>query len=100
MVEILEKEVLPLLAARIPTTVYAERRIVTRARDESAVAPLLRELSRELPEVFFKSHPTRFGPDVRMEIFVSTWATDPQTAGARLARALASLRKALGEAAA
>jgi molybdenum cofactor synthesis domain-containing protein len=97
MVEILEEEVLPLLAPRIPTAVFVERRIVTKARDESAVAPLLRELGRELPEVFFKSHPTRFGPDVRMEIFASTWATDPETAEARLARALASLRKALGE---
>jgi len=45
----LEQAVLPILAARVPETVYAERRIVTRARDESVVAPVLRRLGVELP---------------------------------------------------
>lgn len=96
---ILEESVVPFLAARPSGAVYAERRIVTQARDESAVAPVLRRMSGELPEVYWKSHPARFGSDVRMEIFVSTWAGDPGAAEARLARALSLLREALGEAA-
>ena len=92
-----EQAVLPILAARVPGTVYAERHIVTRARDESVVAPVIRRLGLELPEVYLKSHPARFGSDVRMEVFVSTWASDPDAADRRLARALVLLREALGE---
>jgi molybdopterin-biosynthesis enzyme MoeA-like protein len=95
---ILEQAVVPRLAARTPGTTYAERCIATRARDESVVAPVLRRLAQELPEVYLKSHPTRFGSDVRMEIFASTWASDPSEGEARLARALSLLREALGEA--
>jgi nicotinamide-nucleotide amidase len=95
---ILEQAVVTVLAARTPGTKYAERRIVTQARDESVVAPILRRLARELPEVYLKSHPTRFGSDVRMEIFASTWASDPSEGEVRLARALSLLREALGEA--
>jgi molybdopterin-biosynthesis enzyme MoeA-like protein len=98
MTAILEQTVLPSLAARAPGAAYAEQRIVTQACDESVVAPVLRRLGRELPEVFLKSHPTRFGSDVRIEVFASTWATDPAAAGTRLARALSRLREALGEA--
>ena len=76
MQAILEQAVLPILAARVPGTVYAERRIVTQAHDESVVGPVLRRLGLELPEVYSKSHPTRFGSDVRMEVFASTWASD------------------------
>ena len=94
---ILEQAVLPILAARVPGTGYVERRIVTQARDESVVAPVLRRIGLELPEVYLKSHPTRFGSDVRMEVFASTWASDPGEADRRLARALSLLREALGE---
>lgn len=98
METILEQTVLPNLAARAPGAVYAERHIVTQACDESVVAPVLRRLGRELPEVYLKSHPTRFGSDVRMEVFASTWASDTDTADARIGRALSLLRQALGEA--
>lgn len=98
MVAILEGSVLPELAARPGGAVYAERRITTRARDESEVAAVLRRITRDLPEVFLKSHPTRFGPDVRLQVFASTWAADPTLAEERLHRALARVREALGEA--
>ncbi len=98
MVAILEKSVLPALASRAGGAVYVERRITTRARDESEVGPVLRRITRDLPEVFLKSHPTHFGPDVRMRVFASTWAADRTIAEDRLARALALLREALGEA--
>lgn len=98
MTAILEQAVWPSLAARAPGATYAEQHIVTQACDESLVAPVLRGLGSELPEVFLKSHPTRFGSDVRIEVFVSTWASDQGAADTRLARALALLREALGEA--
>lgn len=98
MMAILEASVLPALASRAGRAVYAERRVTTQARDESEIAPVLRRIARELPEVFLKSHATRFGPDVRMQVFASTWAADPGTAEERLARALARIREALGEA--
>jgi molybdopterin-biosynthesis enzyme MoeA-like protein len=98
MTAILEQVVLPSLAERTPGAAYVEQRIVTRAYDESVVAPVLRRLGREVPEVFLKSRPTHFGSDVRMEVFVTTWASDPNAAEKRLARALLLLREALGEA--
>jgi len=98
MIAILEDSVLPALASRGGRPVYAERRITTQARDESQVAAVLRRISGDIPEVFLKSHPTHFGPDVRMQVFASTWAADPATAEDRLARALARIRDALGEA--
>lgn len=98
MVAILERSVLPALASRAGRGNYAERCITTRARDESEVAAILRRLARELPEIFLKSHATRFGPDVRLEVFASTWAADPASAEERLGRALARIREALGEA--
>ncbi|MBI2456036.1 MAG: hypothetical protein HYV46_07855, partial [candidate division NC10 bacterium] len=74
------------------------RRITTEARDESEVAPVLRRLSRDVPEVFLKSHPTRFEADVRLQVFASTWAGDRTVAEERVARAFALVREALGEA--
>jgi molybdenum cofactor synthesis domain-containing protein len=98
MVAILEQAVLPALASRAGGNVYLERRITTQARDESEVAPVLRRIGRDLPEVFLKSHPTHFGSDVRMQVFASTWARDLTVAEDRVARALSLLREALGEA--
>lgn len=98
MAAILEESVLPKLSARTTGAVYAERRITTQARDESEVAAVLRRIARDVPEVFLKSHPTHFGPDVRMQVFASTWAPDAILAEERLARALARIREALGEA--
>jgi molybdenum cofactor synthesis domain-containing protein len=98
MTAILEASVLPALAAHTPGTVYLERVIRTQARDESQVASVLRRIAQELPEVFLKSHATRFGADVRMEVWASTWAGSRAVAEERLARALTAVREALGEA--
>lgn len=100
MAAILEGSVLPVLAARAPQAAYVERPITTQARDESAVAPVLRRIARDVPEVFLKSHPTRFGAGVRLQVFASTWAGDRVAAEERVARALALVRAALGEASA
>ncbi len=98
MVAILEASVLPALAAHAPGMVYLERVIRTQARDESQVAPILRGIAQEVPEVFLKSHATRFGADVRMEICASTWVGRRTIGEEWLARALALVREALGEA--
>jgi molybdenum cofactor synthesis domain-containing protein len=97
MTAILEASVLPALAPKAGGAVYLERRITTRARDESVVAPILRQIMREAPEVFLKSHATHFGPEVRMEIFASTWAVDRATGEALLDRAIGRIRDQLGE---
>ncbi len=97
MAAILEISALPTLASRTPGAVYMERRLTTGARDESVVAPVLRRIAHDLPEVFLKSHPTHFGTDVRLEVFASTWAADRTHAEDRLARALTLLRETLGE---
>jgi molybdenum cofactor synthesis domain-containing protein len=98
MTAILEGAVLPKLSERGPGAVYVERRWPTGGRDESALAPILRRITTLLPEVFLKSHPTRFGKDVAIQVFASTWAPDQRTAEDRLARAHALLREGLGEA--
>jgi nicotinamide-nucleotide amidase len=98
MAAILEASVVPALAPQAGGAVYLERRITTRARDESVVAPLLRQIMREAPEVFLKSHATHFGPEVRMEIFASTWVADRTAGEALLDRAIGRIRVELGEA--
>lgn len=98
MAAILEASVLPALAPRLTGAVFLERSLRTAARDESAVASVLRRLSRSLPEVFLKSHATRFGVDICLEVFASTWASDRTTAEARVGRALGLVGEALGEA--
>jgi molybdopterin-biosynthesis enzyme MoeA-like protein len=98
MIAILDHSVLPELAPQAGRSVYAERGITTLVRDESEAAPVLRRITRHLPEVFLKSHATHFGSDVRMQVFASTWAEDRTVADGRLARALALVREALGEA--
>ncbi len=97
MTAILEASVLPALAAKAGGVLYLERRITTAARDESVVAPVLRQIMREAPEVFLKSHATHFGPEVRMEIFASTWAVDRSLGEALLDRAIGRIRDQLGE---
>ena len=99
MAAILEASVLPALAPQAGGAVYLERRISTRARDESVVAPVLRQIMREAPEVFLKSHATHFGAEVRMEIFASTWTVDRSVGEALLDRAIGRIRDQLGEAA-
>jgi molybdenum cofactor synthesis domain-containing protein len=97
MIGILDDSIAPELASKGGQAVYREHRITTLACDESEVAIVLRRISRDLPEVFLKSHPTHFGSDVRMQVFASTWAADPISAEERLARALGLVRGALGE---
>jgi len=98
MIAILEGSVLPRLAEKAGRALYLERRITTLARDESRVAGLLRQIMRDLPEVFLKSHATHFGPDVRMEVFASTWAGDRAAGEALLDRAIERVRADLGDA--
>ena len=98
MIAILEASVLPMLASKTGGAAYLERRITTLARDESLLAPILRQILRELPQVFLKSHATHFGPDVRMEVFASTWAADQAAGEALLDRAIARIRDRLGDA--
>jgi molybdenum cofactor synthesis domain-containing protein len=98
MSAVLETALLPKLAQRQPGATYAEERITTQTRDESALASILRRIGREVPEVFLKSHPTHFGRDVRLQVVASTWAPDRSTAESRLARTRTLLRNALGEA--
>ncbi len=97
MIRILDDSIVPKLASKSGLAVYREHRITTLARDESEVAIVLRRISRDLPEVFLKSHPTHFGSDVRMQVFASTWAADPISAEERLARSLGLIREVLGE---
>jgi len=96
MTAILEASVLPALAAKAGGALYLERRITTAARDESVVAPILRQIMREAPEVFLKSHATHFGPEVRLEIFASTWTVDRTLGEALLDRAAGRIRDQLG----
>jgi molybdopterin-biosynthesis enzyme MoeA-like protein len=98
MIAILEASVLPMLASKTGGAAYLERRVTTPARDESLLAPVLRQIQRELPEVFLKSHATHFGPDVRMEVFASIWTADRTAGEALLDRAIARIRDRLGDA--
>jgi len=72
-----------------------ERVVTTNCRDESRLSRLLGELSREIPEVYVKSRPVRFGPDVQLEILLAASSPSGSEAVEAVLRAQAQLERAL-----
>ena len=53
---------------------YREREITVACGDESQLAPALRQVASRNPEVYLKSRPSHFGPDVKFRILISSSA--------------------------
>ena len=59
---------------------YREREVTVACGDESQLAPALRQVASMHPDVYLKSRPSRFGPDVKFRILISSSAATTEEA--------------------
>ncbi len=85
----------PVLQELLGAGVFREREVIALCRDESVLAPLLREVSHRHPDVYIKSRAREFGPDVRFRITLSLAGRDPESVQARLEAATRDLHQTL-----
>jgi len=85
----------PILRELFGTGVFREREVIALCRDETVLAPILREVAQRHPEVYIKSRAREFGPDIRFRITLWLSGDDPASADARLEEATRDLREAL-----
>jgi len=75
---------------------YRERELTVECGDESALAPLLRQVASAHPDVYIKSRASHFGRDVKFRILISASAATAEEADDLIARASDDLKRALG----
>jgi len=85
----------PVLQELFGAGVFSEREVIALCRDETVLAPILRDVSRRHPDVYIKSRAREFGPDIRFRITLSLSGQDPAIVDARLEDAARDLRRAL-----
>src|SRR5262249_15316988 len=94
---IVEGPLQPFLAESFNGASYREREINVTSGDESVLAPILRTVSENNPDVYVKSRALRFGPEKSFRILISTTAPAASDAERRIERAIDYLRTALAE---
>ena len=67
MKDIFERDVEPYFFSGI---LYIEKFFSTPCRDESKLANYIRQFLKKYPELYLKSVPVRFGPDISMEVVI------------------------------
>ena len=77
---------------------YREREMIVECGDESELAPALRKVASDYPEVYLKSRASDFGADVKFRILISASASSEDNASELVERAEADLRIVLGAA--
>jgi molybdenum cofactor synthesis domain-containing protein len=77
---------------------YREREITVGCRDESELAPALRQVASLNPDVYIKSRASRFGIGVRFRILISSSAATAEEAGRMIESAASDLTRVLGNA--
>jgi nicotinamide-nucleotide amidase len=77
---------------------YREREITVGCRDESELAPALRQVVALNPDVYIKSRASRFGTGVRFRILISSSAASAEEASRMIESAASDLTRALGDA--
>ncbi|SNB53107.1 competence/damage-inducible protein A [Thermoflexus hugenholtzii] len=98
MKAIVQSSLAPHLQARLGRAGFAELRLLTDCGDESRLAPLLGEVGRAFPHVYIKSRARAFGPQVRIQIYLSAAAPTPEEAQALVEEAGRHLEGRLAEA--
>ena len=77
---------------------YQERSVTTLCGNESSLAPILQDVVEAHPAVYIKSRATRFGPETKMLITLSSASAAREEVEGKLDRALKHLTKALATA--
>lgn len=68
---IFEGSLQPELQKIFGDSVYLEKLVIVDCKDESVLAPLLKSVADRYPNVYIKSRPKRFGPDVKFRVTLS-----------------------------
>lgn len=82
-----EEVVLPRLKETLGVGAYLEEEVDTGLKDESALAQKVEKVMKEVPGVYLKSKPTRFGADVRLKVVLSAAGPDEAEVRRRIAEA-------------
>jgi len=85
----------PHLDAVLGAGVAAERELLVRLNDESAMAPALQEVASLFPDVYVKSHARDFETGAGIRVTLCARAADPGAAGRALDAASQALRERL-----
>jgi len=85
----------PVLQEIFGAGVFSEREVIALCRDETVLAPILRDVSHRHPDVYIKSRAREFGADLRFRITLSLSGRDPAIVNARLEDAARDLCTAL-----
>jgi molybdenum cofactor synthesis domain-containing protein len=72
-----------------------EETITTNLGDESKLGEILDKVMREVPDVYLKSRPTRFGEDVRLAVTLTATGDDDKEVEARIKKAISEIEKRL-----
>ncbi len=87
----------PLLRELFGGSFYQERSVTALCGDESSLAPILRKVAQAHPSVYIKSRATRFGPEVKILITLSSAGDSRIAVDESSSRALEDLITALSE---
>jgi nicotinamide-nucleotide amidase len=66
-----EQEVLPRLKEMLGASAYVEERVNTGVGDESVLGEIVERVMKQVPGVYLKSKPTRFGEDIALEVVIT-----------------------------
>ena len=92
---IFEGPLQPILKEIFGESVFIEKLLVVGCRDESLLAPMLKEIAEENPKVYVKSRAKTFGPQVKFRITISMAGSDRGEVERAINKALGDLRRAL-----
>lgn len=92
---IFENSLQPFLREKFGAGLFVEKVVIVNSKDESQLAPILREVSERNAGVYIKSRPKRFGPHVKFKVTISLAGASKSEVDATIDRALADLESAL-----
>jgi len=85
----------PFLSEKFGVGTFAELMLDVDCNDESKLAPILKEVVEQNPDVYIKSRPKRFGTDVKIRIALSCAGNKRESVESKLDKAMKDLNKAL-----
>jgi nicotinamide-nucleotide amidase len=97
MQSIFEEALVEILKTIFGKTVFLEETITTPLGDESQLGEILNQVMKEIPGVYLKSRPTRFGRDVKMKVTLSASGDNHKEVEAQIHTAIQSIQKIIQE---
>ncbi len=95
MKAIFEETLLKDLRGLFERRFFCEETITTTTGDESKLGEILDRVMKEVPGVYLKSRPTRFGRDVRLEVTLTAVGDQAVEVEARIREAVSEIEKGL-----